>query len=98
MIGTLCWPATSRILSATASTPLARQSGAPMPGSYCSATAKWVGLVMITVALGTAAIMRLRTRWARIWRSFALTSGLPSEFLYSSFSSCFVIFWRWYQE
>ena len=49
------------------------------------------------IAFGTAAIMRLRTRWARIWRSFALISGLPSEFLNSSLISCFVIFWRWYQ-
>jgi len=36
-----------------------------MPRSRRSATAKWVGLVMTTVALGTAAIMRLRARAAR---------------------------------
>ena len=45
--------------------PLATQIGAFMPRSYCSATAKWVGLVMTTVAFGTAAIMRFFIRACR---------------------------------
>ena len=45
-----------------ASMPLATQIGAFMPRSHFSATAKCVGLVMTTVALGTAAIMRFLMR------------------------------------
>ena len=64
--------------------PLATQIGALMPRSYCSATAKWVGLVITTVALGTAAIMRLRMRETRSWRILALIFGSPSCSLNSS--------------
>lgn len=77
--------------------PLASSSGAPPPaGSYFRATAKWVGLVITTSASGTAAIIRLCAISRCIWRIFDLTSGLPSESLYSSRTSCLVIssFWR----
>ena len=43
--------------------PLATQTGAAiLPDSYLSATAEWVGFMITTVAVGTAAIMRLRER------------------------------------
>ena len=65
--------------SASASTPFATQTGAAiLPDSYLSATAKWVGLVITTVASGTAAIMRRRERSMRSLRMRALTAGSPS--------------------
>src|SRR6476646_7841394 len=44
-MGTECLSATSLIFRARASTPLATHTGASIPRSYSSATAKWVGLV-----------------------------------------------------
>ena len=65
--------------SASSSTPLATQIGAAVP-LLVAQRHRVVGRVRDRrrSPCGTAAIMRLRTRWARIWRSFALISGLPS--------------------
>ncbi len=63
------------------SMPLATQTGACMPASYFSATAKCVGLVTTTVALGTFAIIRLRERSRRSCLILPLISGLPSDLL-----------------
>ena len=61
--GTSFSSATARIRKANASTPLATQTGAAiLPLSYLSATAKWVGFMITTVACGTAAIMRFLER------------------------------------
>jgi hypothetical protein len=47
--------------------PLATTTGAPIaPLSYFRATAKWVGLVTTTSALGTSDIIRLRAI-SRCW-------------------------------
>ena len=51
----------SNLLGDESLRPLATTTGAPLAfASYFSATARCVGLVMITSAVGTAAIMRLR--------------------------------------
>ena len=71
---------------------LLQQIGAAMPGSYFSATAKWVGLVTTTVAFLTALSIRRRTIWRWIIRMRALICGEPSDALCSSLISCFVIF------
>ena len=59
----------------------------PRVGSYFSAMEKWVGLVMTTVADGTACIIRWRERLRPIWRIFPLILGSPSCSLCSSFIS-----------
>ncbi|MNU00149.1 hypothetical protein D3C72_2432030 [compost metagenome] len=72
--------------------PLATQRGASMPlRSYFSAMAKWVGLVMTTVAFGTSLIMRRRaaSRCKRRMRPF--TIGSPSDCLDSSLMSCLLM-------
>ena len=63
----------------------------PLAGSYFSATAKWVGLVITTSASGTCCIIRRSAICRCNWRIFDLTSGLPSLSLYSSLTSCLVI-------
>src|ERR1019366_9130375 len=44
--------------------------------------------MITTVAVGTFAIMRLRARSWRIWRTFALMMGSPSFWRNSSLTSC----------
>ncbi|MNN43889.1 hypothetical protein D3C81_1581530 [compost metagenome] len=74
------------------SLPLASSFGAPpASASYFSATAKCVGLVITTSAVGTACIIRRCAISRCIWRTLAFTSGLPSLSLYSSRISCLVI-------
>ena len=73
---------------------MATHIGAFMPASYLSATAKWVGFATTTVAVGTAAIMRLRDRSCRMRRMRPLICGSPSCCLCSSRTSWIDIFSR----
>ena len=59
--------------------PLATTRGAPVPDSYFSATATWVGLTSTTSAVATSAIIRLRliSRWRP--RSAPFWCGSPSD-------------------
>src|SRR5579859_5237017 len=84
--------AISLILSAITLSPLATTTGAGMSFLYLSATATWVGLVTTTSALGTASNILRRAISLCSWRIRALIIGSPSDCLYSSLTSCFVIF------
>ena len=69
----------------------ATQTGAAMSLSYLSATAKWVGLVITTVAFFTSFSVQRRRISRRNRRIRPRISGFPSLFLFSSRTSCLVI-------
>ena len=83
--------ASSRMRAAMWPEPLATTRGADLPGSYLSATAKWVGLTSTTSASAIAAIMRLRLIASWRARRWDLISGSPSLLLFSSWTSFLVI-------
>ena len=91
-MGTLCSRAISLMRSAIRRWPLATILGARMVSeSYLSATARVVGLVITTSAVGTASIIRAKAIWRARRRRAPRICGLPSCSLYSCLTSSLVM-------
>ena len=90
--GTPLARAISLIRSAIRRWPLATILGARIVSeSYLSATARWVGFVTTTSAVGTASIIRAKAIWRARRRRWAWMCGSPSDSRASRLTSSLVI-------